>query len=64
MFYFRFIPRTTETNYLFIKDGGGCWSKVGLNGGKQDLSLNARCLNEVGSPTHELMHAIGKFGIN
>jgi len=30
-----------------------------MNGGKQDLSLNARCLNEVGTPIHELMHVIG-----
>jgi len=55
----RFVQRKKEANYLYIKDGGGCWSKVGMNTGKQDLSLEKNCLNEVGTPIHELMHAIG-----
>ena len=43
----------------------GCWSQVGKTGGKQELSLKARsdggwCAYSVGTPIHELMHAIGK----
>merc|ERR1712165_37354 len=55
----RFVPRKTEANYIYVKNGGGCYTQVGMNTGKQVLSLNARCLNEVGTPTHELMHVLG-----
>ena len=50
-------------------DGSGCWSYVGKQGGKQKLSLLAGqmhggnvyggCATQVGTPIHELMHAIG-----
>ena len=65
MFFLRFLPRTTEEDYIhLISDSGGCWSKVGKRGGKQELSLKARsdggaCLYRVGTPIHEFMHAIG-----
>ena len=59
MSQYRFVQRKKEANYLYIKDGGGCWSKVGMNTGKQDLSLAKGCLDHVGPPIHELMHAIG-----
>ena len=40
--------------------GDGCWSWVGRTGGKQELSLKSgSCAYQVGTPIHELMHAIG-----
>jgi hypothetical protein len=55
----RFVERKKEANYIYVKNGGGCYTQVGMNTGKQVLSLNGRCLNEVGTPTHELMHVLG-----
>ena len=34
-------------------------SKLGRIGGRQELSLGNRCADNVGTPLHELMHAIG-----
>jgi len=55
----RIIPRTTEPDYIAIHRGEGCWSKLGKTGGKQQLSLAKGCAYDVGTPVHELMHAIG-----
>merc|ERR1712110_699368 len=55
----RVIPRTTETDYVSIFRGSGCWSYLGKVGGKQELSLKKGCAWSVGTPIHELMHAIG-----
>lgn len=50
----RWIPRTTETNYVEFQDSpssGGCWSYVGRIGGKQNINLqqgNPGCTNVVG----------------
>lgn len=59
----RFVPRTSENDYLLIKSGkSGCWSSVGRTGGKQDLNLQPEgCLYKVGTAIHELMHALGMF---
>ncbi|CAH1240468.1 MEP1B [Branchiostoma lanceolatum] len=53
-----FVPWTTETDYLYIKKGSGCWSNVGRRGGRQDLSLGNGCVTK-GAAIHELMHAAG-----
>jgi hypothetical protein len=58
----RFVERTPDNasrypNYLRFTDAGGCWSYVGMRGGKQDLSLGAEC--DVGSVIHEIGHAVG-----
>ena len=58
---FRFVPRTTEKDYIDIVRGQGCHSLVGKSprGGKQELSLGDYCANSTGTPIHELMHALG-----
>ncbi|CAG0899668.1 unnamed protein product [Cyprideis torosa] len=57
----RFVPRFLQLHYLSIKKLDGCWSYVGKNffPGPQDLSLGLGCLTTLGTPVHELMHAIG-----
>jgi hypothetical protein len=52
-----FKKRVSESNYVeFIKDDG-CWSQVGMMGGKQNISLDDGC----GLPQaiHEIGHALG-----
>lgn len=58
----RFVERTAANasqypNYVRIFRGDGCWSYVGMRGGKQDLSLADGC--GFGATVHELGHAWG-----
>ncbi|HYR10014.1 MAG TPA: Dot/Icm T4SS effector Zinc-dependent metalloprotease LegP [Longimicrobium sp.] len=58
----RFVLRTAANaasypNYVRIFRGDGCWSYVGMQGGRQDLSLADGC--GFGSTVHELGHAWG-----
>src|SRR5690606_22867143 len=58
----RFVERTAASaaqypNYVHIFRGDGCWSYVGMRGGRQDLSLADGC--GFGSAVHELGHAWG-----
>lgn len=58
----RFIPRTTEENYIFIgSSSSGCYSSVGRVGrGAQTINLQIpQCVQEKGTAIHELMHSIG-----
>ncbi len=54
---FRFVVRTNEPNWLFFTDDGGCWSLVGMRGGRQTISLGPGC--STGNTIHEIGHAIG-----
>jgi hypothetical protein len=56
---FKFVKRTTEANYVYFTDLGGCWSMVGMRGGKQNLSLSSGC--STGNTIHEIGHAIGLY---
>ena len=58
----RFVQRTSANasqypNYVRIFRGDGCWSYVGMQGGRQDLSLADGC--GFGATVHELGHAWG-----
>jgi hypothetical protein len=58
----RFVPRQRDhRDYLLItSDQTGCWSSVGRIGGPQKLNLQSPgCLTTLGTPVHELMHAVG-----
>jgi hypothetical protein len=44
-------------NYVLFCDRGGCWSSVGMHGGKQELSLGPEC--STGNAIHEIGHAVG-----
>ncbi|GCE76949.1 Dot/Icm T4SS effector Zinc-dependent metalloprotease LegP [Cellulomonas biazotea] len=58
----RFVQRTpanagTYPNYVHFLADGGCWSAVGMVGGRQDVSLDTGCTT--GNAIHEIGHAIG-----
>ncbi|MDN5766618.1 MAG: M12 family metallopeptidase [Humibacillus sp.] len=58
----RFVLRTAANaaqypNYVHVFKGDGCWSYVGMQTGRQDLSLADGCLR--GQAIHEFGHAIG-----
>jgi len=56
----RMVPRTTETGYVKIIRGGGCYSYVGRTGAAQPVSLGYGCVYER-IIIHEFMHASGFF---
>ncbi|XP_046392002.1 zinc metalloproteinase nas-15-like [Ischnura elegans] len=55
----RFIPRSTQKDYVYILKGEGCSSLVGRAGyGVQALSIGYGCAQR-GVVIHELLHAVG-----
>ncbi|XP_037513631.1 astacin-like metalloprotease toxin 5 [Rhipicephalus sanguineus] len=56
----RFVPRSTQTDYVHLKHHEGCYSAIGRNVGVQTLSLGDGCFF-FGTVTHEMMHAIGFY---
>ena len=61
--HFRIVARSSESNYISVYKGSGCWSYVGRQGGRQYLSLGTGCASSVGVVIHEFMHAIGSIQI-
>ncbi|XP_022907090.2 zinc metalloproteinase nas-4-like [Onthophagus taurus] len=58
----RFRRRQPEdVDYInIINTRTGCWSSVGKIGGMQEVNLQSPgCLGTLGTPVHELMHAVG-----
>jgi hypothetical protein len=58
----RFVRRTSANasqypNYVRVIKSDGCWSQVGMRGGKQELSLADGC--DFGAVVHEFGHAWG-----
>ena len=55
---FRFPARTAaDANFVRFTDAGGCWSRVGMQGGQQTISLGAGC--GTGNAIHEIGHTVG-----
>ncbi|XP_069823912.1 hatching enzyme 1.2-like [Dendropsophus ebraccatus] len=55
----RFVPRTTQADYLSIISDIGCWSSLGRDGGLQEVSLDREGCMIRGIIQHELNHALG-----
>jgi astacin len=58
----RFVQRTSSNasqypNYTYFRPADGCWSYVGMQGGKQDIGLANGC--GLGATIHEIGHALG-----
>lgn len=58
----RFPQRTSANagqypNYVYFTDAGGCWSRVGMQTGRQRISLGSGCTT--GNTIHEIGHAVG-----
>lgn len=56
----KFVPAQQGSNHIEIYRGNGCSSAVGMNGGKQFLSLGYGCVYK-GIVIHEFMHALGFY---
>ncbi len=54
----RFVPRTSQDDYVRFRDADGCSSNVGRQGGRQDVKLALGC-NNTWIVVHELLHALG-----
>jgi len=54
-----FVHRTTETDYVQIINGKGCFNEIGRVKGKQQVSLKKNGCVTVETAIHELMHALG-----
>jgi len=54
----KFVERKKEKNYISIVKEGGCWSYVGMIGGRQKVSIGNGCAYHY-IVQHELMHAVG-----
>lgn len=54
-----FVARTTQSDYIEVIQGSGCYSNIGRTGGKQQLSIGSDCSS--GNAIHEIGHAIGLF---
>ncbi|XP_042903530.1 astacin-like metalloprotease toxin 5 isoform X1 [Parasteatoda tepidariorum] len=54
----RFVPRTTQSDYIRIRKGNRCKTVVGRQTGSQDLTLGDGCFY-IGTIVHELGHALG-----
>nr|AWD90193.1 hatching enzyme [Carassius auratus red var.] len=57
----RFVPRSTQTDYISIENRDGCFSSLGRTGGKQVVSLNRQGCVYHGIVQHELLHALGFY---
>jgi Astacin (Peptidase family M12A) len=55
----RFVYRTNHVDYIQIINGAGCYSRVGRQGGKQEISLQRNGCVYKGTAMHEFIHALG-----
>jgi hypothetical protein len=56
----KFVPRTSQANYIMVVPGNKCSSQVGRTGGQQILTLGQGCFSK-GIVQHEFLHALGFY---
>lgn len=54
----RFVPRTTQGDYVRFRDSSGCSATVGREGGQQNVNLAFACRN-TWVIVHEMLHMLG-----
>jgi len=59
----KFVERGLQVNYVSIvnTDPDGCFSSVGMVGGRQEINYPDWCINQYGSVLHEMLHALGFY---
>ncbi|XP_056614021.1 hatching enzyme 1.2-like [Triplophysa dalaica] len=57
----RFVPRSSQIDYISIENKDGCYSSLGRTGGRQVVSLNRYGCVYRGIVQHEFNHALGFF---
>ncbi|KAJ8337955.1 hypothetical protein SKAU_G00369210 [Synaphobranchus kaupii] len=57
----RFVPRSSQRDFISIENRDGCFSYLGRTGGKQVVSLSRYGCVYNGIIQHELNHALGFF---
>ncbi|XP_035784368.1 zinc metalloproteinase nas-4-like [Anopheles albimanus] len=55
----RFVPRTTEKDYVMVQGDSGCWATLGHRGGMQTVNLQPSGCMTRGTIIHEFLHALG-----
>ncbi|XP_072291316.1 low choriolytic enzyme-like isoform X1 [Eucyclogobius newberryi] len=55
----RFIPRSSQPDYISIQSDSGCYSYVGRRGNGQTVSLDKQGCLYHSTVQHELLHALG-----
>ncbi|MEK6625414.1 MAG: M12 family metallopeptidase, partial [Bdellovibrionota bacterium] len=53
----QFVEVENAANYLEFVTADGCWSYVGMSGGRQKIGLEKKC--DQGAVVHEIGHALG-----
>ncbi|KAL8599153.1 hypothetical protein ACOMHN_007869 [Nucella lapillus] len=48
----------SDDHYIHFLSDPGCWSAIGREGGKQELSLGRGC-ESIGTAVHEIFHSLG-----
>ncbi|XP_026091545.1 low choriolytic enzyme-like, partial [Carassius auratus] len=61
LYCIRFVPRSTQTDYISIENKDGCFSSYGRTGGKEVVSLRRNDCVYHGLVQHELLHALGFY---
>ena len=54
----RFVPRTSQGDYVRFRDSTGCSATVGREGGQQNINLAFACRNKW-VIVHEMLHMLG-----
>ena len=56
----RFLSMSQSGNYVeFVNSDTGCYSYIGMQGGRQVINLELPACNSVGTIVHEIGHAVG-----
>ena len=57
----KFVPRSSEGDYIIVENGSGCSSYVGKIGGPQPVTLSSFGCVTHGIVQHEFLHALGFY---